>query len=202
MQNFEEYLLTDVGSQSIPTTTTAPPPTAHITMHPIDITAIKTAVSMAMLAKPPGSKMDIFMKNKGGGDEVNVQKRPKQWNTWQQNFLLIAHSYDFKDITDDAFTPDMMGADVDTVFELQEKHAFRLLVTNVKELSAFPVVQKHSDPDATHYGDAQCLYKDLIAHYTHGLSGVQHLETLKQELNGSIWIRNGESPANFHQHGG
>ena len=74
-------------------------------MQPVDITAITTAMSEAMLAKPPASRTDIFMKNNGGGDEVKVLKETKQWNTRQWNFLSIAHSYDFKDITDDAYRP-------------------------------------------------------------------------------------------------
>ena len=32
------------------------------------------------------------------------------------------------------------------------------------------------------YGGAQMLYHDLIAQYTQGLSGCQHLEILEQEL--------------------
>ena len=59
------------------------------------------------------------------------------------------------DITDSTYVPDSVNADACTVFELQQKHAFSLLVSNVKESSALPVVQKYSDPNATYYSDAQ-----------------------------------------------
>ena len=45
------------------------------------------------------SRTNMFMKNKGGADDVKPLKEPKQWNTWQRTFLSIAHAYDFKDVT-------------------------------------------------------------------------------------------------------
>ena len=58
LDNFEEYLVMDTGPRvpTAPTTTTA--------STPIDVTAITTAVSTAMLTKPPSSKTQLFMKNK------------------------------------------------------------------------------------------------------------------------------------------
>ena len=80
VDNFEEYLCTDSGPQlSIPTTT-APAATAPSAP---DVTAITNTVSAAMLAKPCASRTDIFMKNKGGGDELKPLKAARQWNTWQ-----------------------------------------------------------------------------------------------------------------------
>ena len=77
-----------------------------------------------MLAKPPPSHTDLFMKNKGGSDEIKPLKEPKHWNTWQQTFLSVTHSYNFMDITDSTYVPDSVDADACTVFELQQKHAF------------------------------------------------------------------------------
>ena len=37
------------------------------------------------------------------------------------------------------------------------------------------------------YGDAQMLYTDLVAHYTQGLSGRQHIEVIEHELD-EIWL--------------
>ena len=80
VDNFEEYLRTDSGPQ-LP----APATTACATSTPSgpDITAITNAVSAAMLAKPSASRTDIFMKNKGGGDELKPLKEARQWNMWQ-----------------------------------------------------------------------------------------------------------------------
>ena len=170
VDNFEEYLRTDSGPQ-LP----VPATTARATSTPSgpDVTAITNAVSAAMLAKPSKSRTDIFMKNKGGGDELKPLKEARQWNTWQQTFLSVAHAYDFKDITDITYVPDGLDIDACTVFDLQQKHAFGLLVSNVKESSVLPIIRKYSDPNATNYGDAQLLYDDLVSHFTKGLSGRQ-----------------------------
>ena len=109
-----------------------------------------------MLAKPPASRSDTFMRNKGGADEVKPLKEAKQWNTWQRTFLSVAHAYDFKDITDASFVPDSMDADGSHLFALQQKHAFGILVSSVKESSALPVVHKYSDPNAQVMGMLKC----------------------------------------------
>ena len=54
----------------------------------------------------------------------------------------MAHAYDFKDITDITYVPDGLDIDACTVFELQQKHAFGLLVSNVKESSVLPIIRK------------------------------------------------------------
>ena len=138
---------------------------------PIDVTAITTAVSTAMLMKPPASKTELFMKNIGGGDEVKPLKEPKQWNTWQHTFLSIAHAYDFKDVTNLTYIPDPSDSDATMVFNLQQKHAFRILVSNIKQSSALPLVRRYSDANVPDYGDAQMLYQSLVAHDTQGLTG-------------------------------
>ena len=130
----------------------------------IDVTAITNAVSAAMLTKPPALQTDIFMKNKGGGDELKPLKEPKQWNTWQCTFLSLAHAYNFKHITDPTYVPDPRDCDATTMFDLQHKHAFGLLVASIKESSALPVILHYSDPKAHDYGYAQLLYQDLLGH--------------------------------------
>ena len=65
----------------------------------VDVPAITSAVTTAMLARAPMSRTDMFMKNKGGADDVQPLKERKQWNTWQRTFLSIAHAYDVTNIT-------------------------------------------------------------------------------------------------------
>ena len=175
LDDFEEYLVMDSRPNALPQTTTAPTTAT-------DVMAITNAVSMAMLVKPPTSHVDLFMKNKGGGDDVKALKEPKQWNTWQRTFLSIAHSYDFMDITDVSYLPDSLDHDEVKVFELKQKHAFTILVANVKEPSVLPIIRKYADSNATHYGNAQLLYYNIEAHYTQGLTGRQWLEIIKREL--------------------
>ena len=157
--NFDKYLLTGNGQQAThDTSIPIPIPASTSTATPTsDVTAITKAIAAAMLAKPPPSHTDLFMKNKGGSDKVKPLKGPKHWNTWQQTFLSVAHSYNFMDITDSTYVPDSVDADACTVFELQQKHAFSLLVSNVKESSTLPVVCKYSDPNATYTSDAQLM---------------------------------------------
>ena len=112
-----------------PTMSPAPTPTS------IDVVAITNAVSTAMLSKPPPSQNDIFLKNKGGSDDVKEFKEGKQWNTWNRSFLSVAHAYDFKDITDPTYVPNSMDDDACALFESQQKHAFGILVSSIKESS-------------------------------------------------------------------
>ena len=82
------------------------------------------------------------------------------------------------DITDVSYLPDSLDHDEVNVFELKQNDAF----TNVKEPSVLPIVHKYADSNATHYGNAQLLYYDIVAHYTQGLSGRQRLEIIEREL--------------------
>ena len=175
LDNFEEYLVTNSRPNASLQTTTAPTTAT-------DVTAITNAISTAMLVKPLTGRVDLFMKNKGGGDDVKPLKEPKQWNTWQQTFLSVAHSYDFMDTTDISYSPDSLDHDEVKLFELKQKHAFTILVVNVKEPSVLPIVCKYADLNATHYGNAQLLYYDIVAHYTQGLTARQHLEIIEREL--------------------
>ena len=88
-------------------------------------------------------------------------------------FLSVVHASDFKDITDITYVRDELDIDACTVFDLQQKHAFGLLVSNVKESSVLPIIRKYSNPNATNYGVTQLLYDDLVSHFTKGLSGRQ-----------------------------
>ena len=90
--------------------------------------------------------------------------------------MSIAHAYDFKDVTYISYVPDPVDTDACTVFELQKKYAFGILVTTIKEST---VIHKYSDPNATHYSDAQLLYDNLVTHYTKGLTGSQCLEIIE-----------------------
>ena len=85
VDTFKEYLMTSAGPQVpsttapglVTTTATTPPPVAP-TPAPVDVMAITKAISAAMLVKSPASKTDIFMKNKGGRDEVKPLKEQQQ----------------------------------------------------------------------------------------------------------------------------
>ena len=167
--NFEEYLSTDSGANTAATAASpVPTPSPTTTM---DVTTITNALSAALLTKPPTSCTDIFLKNKGGGDEEKPLKEAEQCNSWQRTFLSIVQSYDFKDVTDLMYVPDTLDHDAVNIFDLQQKHEFGILVANVKESSAMPIIHHYSDPQATDYGDAQQLYAQLVSHYTQGLSG-------------------------------
>ena len=175
LDDFEEYLVMGSRPNASPQTTTAPT-TA------MDVTAITNAVSAAMLAKPPTSHVDLFMKKKGGGDDVKPLKETKQWNIWQWTFLSVAHSYDFMDITDFSYSLDSLDHDEVKVFKLKQKHAFTILVAHVKEPSVLPIVGKYADSNATQYGNAQLWYHNIVVHYTQGLTGRQRVEIIEREL--------------------
>ena len=74
VDNFEEYLHTDSGPQLPVPAKTGPVATAPSAP---DVTAITNAVSAAMLANPPTSRAGIFMKNKGGVDELKPLKEAR-----------------------------------------------------------------------------------------------------------------------------
>ena len=105
------------------------------------------------------------------------------------------------DITDPTYAPDPSDDDACALFDAQQKHAFGILVSSIKELSILPTLHKYSDPNVPDYGDAQMLYTDLVAHYTQGLSGRQRIEVIERELDeiwlDSKWTKTCESFLNF-----
>ena len=104
-----------------------PPPT-DTPSTPVDVHVITSALSAAMLTKSPPSRTNMFMKNKGRGDDVKPLKEAKQWNAWHRTFLSVAHSHDFIDITDLTYVPDPSDDDACSLFDAQQKHAFGILV--------------------------------------------------------------------------
>ena len=202
IDNIDDFLMDGTGpqAQSVPASTMVPP-IACTTTTPLDVTVITSALSAAMLTKPPSSRTDVFMKNKGGSDDVKPLKEAKQWNAWHHSFLSVAHSYNFKDITDPMYVPDPSDDDACALFDAQQKHAFGILVSSIKESSILPTLHKYSDPNVTDYGDAQMLYTDLVAHSTQRLSGKQCIEVIECELDeirlDSKWSKMCKSFLNF-----
>ena len=201
VDNFDDFLMDGMGPQTQPVPTTTNPPTAGTPTTLVDVTAITSALSAAMLTKSPPSRTDVFMKNKGHGDDVKPLKEAKQWNAWHRTFLSVAHSHDFMDITDPTYVPDPSDDDACTLFDAQQKHAFGILVSSIKESSILLTLRKYSDPNIPDYGDAQMLYTDLVTHYTQGLSGRQRIEVIERELDkirlDSKWSKMCESFLNF-----
>ena len=187
VDNFDDFLMDSTGPQTQPVPTSTNPPTTGTPMTPVDVTAITSALSAAMLTKSPPSRTAIFMKNKGRGDDMKPLKEAKQWNAWHRTFLSVAHSHDFMDITHPTYVPDPSDDDACTLFDAQQKHAFGILVSSIKESSILPTRCKYSDPNVPDYGNAQMLYTDLVTHYTQGLSGRQRIEVIEHELN-KIWL--------------
>ena len=199
--NFDDFLMDGTGPQTQPVPMSTNLCTTGTPMTPVDVTTITSALSAAMLTKSPPSHTDVFMKNKGCGDDVKPLKEAKQWNAWHQTFLSVAHSHDFMDITDPTYVPDPSDDDACTLFDAQQKHAFGILVSSIKESSSLPTLRKYSDPNLPDYEDAQMLNNDLVAHYTQGLSGRQRIEVIKRELDeirlNSKWSKMCESFLNF-----
>ena len=106
IDNFDDFLTDGTGPQTQPHPTSTNPATTGTPTTPVDVHAITSALSAAMLTKSPTSRTEVFMKNKGRGDEVKPLKEAKQWNAWHQTFLSVAHSHDFMDITDPTYVPE------------------------------------------------------------------------------------------------
>ena len=201
VDNFDDFLTDGTGPQTQPLPTSTNPPTTGTPTTPVDIHAITSALSAAMLTKSPPSCTDVFMKNKGRGEEVKPLKEARQWNAWHRAFLSVAHLHDFKDITDPTYVPEPSDDDACSLFDAQQKHAFGILVSSIKESNILPALRKYSDPNVPDYGDAQMLYTNLVANYTQGLSGRQRIEVIERELDeirlDSKWSKMCESFLNF-----
>ena len=85
-ENFDEYLLTGNGPQA------TYDPTTSTTATTSDISAITRAVAAAMLAKPPPSRTDLFMKNKGGSDEIKPLKEPETLE-YMAMYFFVCHTF-------------------------------------------------------------------------------------------------------------
>ena len=106
IDNFDDFLTDGTGPQTQPHPTSTNPATTGTPTTPVDVHATTSALSAAMLTKSPTSRTEVFMKNKGRGDEVKPLKEAKQWNAWHQTFLSVAHLHDFMDITDPTYVPE------------------------------------------------------------------------------------------------
>ena len=184
IDDFDDFLTNGTGPYSTVSPSGGDTTGGHVTSPTptptsIDVVTITNTVSTAMLSKPPPSRNDVFLKNKGGSDDVKTFKEGKPWNTWNRSFLSVTHTYDFKDITDPMYVPDSMDDNACALFESQQKHAFGILISSIKQSIVLPVLHKYSKPNATYYGDAQILYAELVAHFTQGLTGKQHSELIE-----------------------
>ena len=201
IDNFDDFLMDGTGPQTQTVPTSTKPTTTGTPTTPMDVTAITSALSAVMLTKSLPSHTDVFMKNKGGGDDVKPLKEAKQWNAWHRRLLSVAHSHDFMDITNPMYVPDPSDDDACALFDAQQKHAFGTLVSSIKESSILLTLCKYSDPNVPDYSDAQMLYTDLVTHYTQGLSGRQHIEVIARELDeihlDLKWTKMCESFLNF-----
>ena len=100
IDNFDDFLMDGTGPQTQTVPASTNPPTTRTPTTAMDVTAITSALSAAMLTKSSPSCTNVFLNNKGGGDDEKPLKEAKQWNAWHHTFLSIAHSHDFMDITD------------------------------------------------------------------------------------------------------
>ena len=82
VDNFDDFLMDGTGPQTQTVPTSTNPPTTGTPTTPVDVTAITSALSAAMLTKSPTSHTDVFMKNKGHGDDMKPLMGGKQWNAW------------------------------------------------------------------------------------------------------------------------
>ena len=201
IDNFDDFLMDGMGPQTQTVPASTNPPTTGTPTTPMDVTAITSALSAAMLTKSSPSCTNIFMKNKGHGDDVKPLKEAKQWNAWHRTFLSVAHSHDFMDITDPMYVPDPSDDDACALFDAQQKHVFGILVPSIKESSILLTLRKYSDPNVPDYSDTQMLYTYLVAHYTQGFSGKQRIEVIECELDeihlDSKWTKTCKSFLNF-----
>ena len=142
IDNFDDFLMDSTGPQTQTVPTSTNPPTTGTPTTPIDVTAITSTLSAAMLTKSSQSRTHIFLKNKGCSDDVKPLMEAKQWNAWHHTFLSVAHSHDFMDITNPTYVPDPSEDDACALFDAQQKHAFGILVSSIKELSILPTIHK------------------------------------------------------------
>ena len=73
IDNFDDFLMDGTGpqTQSVRASTTVPPTTGAMTPA-MNVNVITSVLSAAMLTKPPSLRTVVFMKNKGGGDDVKA----------------------------------------------------------------------------------------------------------------------------------
>ena len=80
IDNSDDFLTDGTGPQTQPVPTSTNPPTTGTPATLVDVTMITSALSAAMLTKSSPSHIDVFMKNKGRGDDMKPLKEAKQWN--------------------------------------------------------------------------------------------------------------------------
>jgi len=157
-QDFKEYRL----NARIPTTTTmtTPATTSSATMNAAEefTKGIKKSIS-----------------------DYTSFKDKKNWNSWQCSLIATGYNHGISNVFDPNYTPTDEASKA--LFAEQQRFAFSIFTKHLHEPEATGILRNYSDETQPNYGDAQALYKDLVATFSGGIAASLSATELETEIN-------------------
>jgi len=144
-------------------------PLAPNTTTTADQTVVSPVTPLNPMIAPPLDYGELFLKGtKRSITDYKVFKDTKQWTIWSRNLLATAAAHGISDVFNPEYKP---STDAETaMFKAAKIFAFSVLTAQIQEPSAQTIVRKYSIAGTDEYGDAQALYKDLVAKFENGIA--------------------------------
>ena len=138
--------------------------------------ATTSAISCAPKTADP---LDTFLKNKGTSEAYQPFREAKYWNQWHRAFVAIATSQGLEDVLNPMYSLGTTATAGDfALWNAKQKHAYAILSSFLLESGSQQIVRRYSNKDdPTTFGHAQYIYRDLVAHFQHGVAASTSLDT-------------------------
>ena len=193
--DLEMFMLTGTGplTPTIPVPGPSVPPVAP-TIDTATIQAITAAVGRATksaISRAPktADPLDTFLKNNGTSEAYKPFHEVKHWNQWHHAFIAIATSRGLEDVLNPMYSLGTTATAADfTLWNAKQKHAYAILSSCLLESGSQQIFRQYSNKDdPTTFGHAQYIYRDLVAHFQHGVAASTSLDTLEHEIVALHW---------------
>ena len=193
--DLETFMLTGTGPltptnpDSGPSVTPVSPTIDTATIQAIAAAVGRATTSAISRAPKTADPLDTFLKNKGTSEAYKPFCEAKYWNQWHRAFIAIATSQGLEDVLNPTYS---LGTTVTTgdlaFWNAKQKHAYTILSSCLLESGSQQIVRQYSNKDdPTTFGHAQYIYRDLVAHFQHGVAASTSLDTLEREIVALCW---------------
>lgn len=170
--SFNEYRLKRFANKEDDTPTPPPAPApAPAPSQPMPLSAEELALSQFK----KGIKRNV--------SDYTELKDAKQWFTWKRNTVAVGTIHGCETVFDSTYKATTASAR--QLFVQVCGFMICVFATKIKESTSIPLVRKYTDdPSASHYNNAQLLFKDLVENHESGVTGSIRASELEKEIIG------------------
>ena len=188
--DLETFMLTGTGPltppnpASVPSVTPVAPTIDTATIQAIAAAVGGATTSAISRAPKTADPLDTFLKNKWTSEAYKPFHEAKYWNQWYRAFVAIATSQGLEDVLNPTYSLGTTATAGDlALWNAKQKHAYAILSSCLLESGSQQIVQQYSNKDdLSTFGHAQHIYRDLVAHFQHGVAASTSLDTLERDM--------------------